>query len=136
MLQFYFFSVLFNALTGISLVTLKKKDGEPLIEKPAELFDNPNFKLIVGILTGFTGLMKLLSVVPGDTPVFGDFIPFLAGIVGAAVLLFEYNTEKQAVTIQLPQSIEGFLVKGRTAIGYFCIAAAVLHLLFPRVIFF
>lgn len=136
MLQFYFFSILFNTLTGISLITLKKKNGEPLVEKPIELFENSNFKLILGILTGFTGLMKLLSVVPNDIPVFGDFIPFIAGILGSAVLLFDYNAEKNTVSISIPPAIETILVKGKVFVGYFCILAGVLHLLFPKVIFF
>ncbi|HUH44549.1 MAG TPA: hypothetical protein VLZ44_05190 [Treponemataceae bacterium] len=136
MLQFYFFSILFNTLTGISLITLKKKNGEPLVEKPIELFENPTYKLILGILTGFMGLMKLLSVVPNDVPIFGDFIPFVAGILGAAVLLFDYNNEKNAVSIAIPSGVENLLVKGRVFVGYFCIAAGVLHLLFPKVIFF
>ena len=102
MLQFYFFSILFNTLTGISLITLKKKNGEPLVEKPIELFENPTCKLILGILTGFMGLMKLLSVVPNDVPIFGDFIPFVAGILGAAVLLFDYNTEKMLLALPFP----------------------------------
>ena len=135
MLQFYFFSILFNTLTGISLITLKKKNGEPLVEKPIELFENPTYKLILGILTGFMGLMKLLSVVPNDVPIFGRFIPFVAGILGAAVLLFDYNTEKMLLALPFPLSRKPPR-QGTCFVGYFCILAGVLHLLFPKVIFF
>ncbi len=134
MLQFYFLSVILNILTGISLVYIKKgENSEP--DKTRELFESGNFKLITGILTGFTAIMKLLSVLPGDVPVAGDLIPVLAGLTGGVTLLLDYYKEKTSVDFQLPPMLQSFFTKGRTYIGYACIIAAVVHFLLPKVLF-
>ena len=134
MLQFYFLSVILNVLTGISLVYMKKGvDSET--DKTQELFESSNFKLIAGILTSFTAVMKLLSVLPGDVPVAGDLIPVLAGLAGGITLLLDYYKEKSSVDLQLPQILRTLFTKGRVYVGYACISAAVLHFLLPKVLF-
>jgi len=134
MLQFYFLSVILNVLTGISLVYMKKGvDSET--DKTQELFESSNFKLIAGILTSFTAVMKLLSVLPGDVPVAGDLIPVLAGLAGGITLLLDYYKEKSSVDLQLPQILQTLFTKGRVYVGYACIGAAVLHFLLPKVLF-
>jgi hypothetical protein len=98
------------------------------------LFDDKIFRLVLGVLTSFVGLMKLLSVVHNDVPVVGDLIPALAGLSGGFSLLIEYYSENASKELELPDIIERLFVKDRKYIGRFCIAAAVLHFAFPDVI--
>lgn len=134
MLQFYFLSVILNVLTGISLVYIKKGTNQDY-DKTRELFESSNFKLIVGVLTSFTAVMKLLSVLPGDVPVAGDLISVLAGLAGGATLLLDYYRNKSSVELRLHPFLETLFTKGRVYIGYVCIVAAVLHFLLPKVLF-
>ncbi len=134
MLQFYFLSIILNVLTGISLVYIKK-DSVNETDKTRDLFESSNFKLIMGILTSFTAVMKLLSVLPGDVPVAGDLLPVLAGLAGGITLLLDYYKEKSSVDLHLPSVLQTLFTNGRVYIGYACIAAAVVHFLLPKVLF-
>ncbi len=133
MLQFYFLSIVLNLLTGISLIYIQKEHLDA--DKTRELFESHNFKLITGILTTFTAVMKLLSVLPGDVPVAGDLIPVLAGLAGGISLLLDYYKAKSSVDLQLPLILQTLFTKGRTYIGYVCIGAGILHFLLPKVLF-
>ena len=74
MLQFYFLSVMLNLLIGIMLVFNKEDSAvEKLLDTEDKLF-----QLVVGILSVFVVLIKLLSPVKG-VPFFGDFLPALIG---------------------------------------------------------
>jgi len=134
MLQFYFLSIILNVLTGISLVYIQKGNNSGN-DETRRLFESSNFKLITGILTTFTAVMKLLSVLPGDVPVAGDLIPVLAGLAGGITLLLDYYKEKSSVDLQLPVILQTLFTKGRIYTGYVCIGAAVLHFLLPKVLF-
>ena len=97
MLQFYFLSILLNLLVGLLLVFSDSGGGEEsdlddvindsFQNRFLAVFDNRNFRLIVGILCVLVGLMKLLSVTQGDVPVVGDLLPALAGIAGGFCVL-------------------------------------------------
>ena len=160
MLQFYFLSVLLNALTGIVLLFatnfLEKnaaKSSYPSSEDdfmfepvagttPAsskdDLFgdsflDDSTFRLGLGILTAFMGFIKLFTSLGGVCPVIDDLIPAIAGITGGFVILIEYLAVNRDDII-LPDPVETFCIKGRKILGYSCIGAAVLHFILPRLI--
>ncbi|MCK9170061.1 MAG: hypothetical protein M0P01_06560 [Treponema sp.] len=150
MLQFYFLSIMLNLIAGMILVygtdfskikrheendvpeTVKNKGNslKNMFENNA-LFGDRIFRLILGILTMFVGLMKLLSVVHDDVPVVGDLIPALAGLSGGFCLLVEYYCENASTELKLPGIIGKLFVDDRKYIGWFCITAAVLHFAFP-----
>ena len=95
MLQFYFLSVLLNALTGFVLLFVDRDDPDAVIEgtMPAVLQDE-TFRLVLGILTCITGFFKLLSAVRGDIPVIGDLIPAFAGLIGGFTLLYDFYKQR------------------------------------------
>jgi hypothetical protein len=97
-------------------------------------FDDKTFRLVLGVLTSFVGLMKLLSVVHNDIPVVGDLIPALAGLFGGVSLLVEYYCQNASGELKLPDLVQRLFVDDRKYIGYLCMAAAVLHFLFPDVL--
>lgn len=93
------------------------------------------FRLVVGILAALTGLMKLLSPIQYDIAIIGDLIPSLAGLVAGAVLLLDWYQENSEVELTLPEPLQNVYEGGRKYLGIFCIIAAVLHFIFPRVLF-
>lgn len=101
----------------------------------APFLGDKTLQLVVGILSALTGLMKLLSPIQYDVVVIGDLIPALAGLVAGAVLLLDWYQERSDVEISLPESIQNIYTGGRRYLGIFCIIAAVLHFIFPRVLF-
>jgi len=136
MLQFYFLSILLNLITGFVLLFADKDDMESFqgIKMPVIAYDE-TFRLIIGILSGITGFFKLLTAVRGDVPVIGDLVPALAGLAGGFTLLYEfYRTRSSIEEDTLPPFIQK-IVSSKRYVGIACIIAAVLHFLFPTILF-
>lgn len=110
-----------------------KAKKSKILEIP--FLEDSSFRLVLGILMVLTGLMKLLSPIQYDVPVVGDLIPALAGLAGGFSILLEWYRNKSTVGVNLPGVIDKIFVEGRKYLGIFCIAAGVLHFIFPRVLF-
>lgn len=93
------------------------------------------FRLVVAILSGLVGILKLLSTIQNDVPVIGDLIPALAGLAACFALLVEYYIQKSTTEVKLPSVLNTVFISGRKYLGIFCIIAGVLHFIFPRVLF-
>lgn len=115
--------------------TSKKSADGGLGALVAPFLGDKTLQLVVGILSALTGLMKLLSPIQYDIAIIGDLIPSLAGLAAGAVLLLDWYQERSEVELALPESIQGIYEGGRKYLGIFCIIAAVLHFIFPRVLF-
>ena len=164
MLQFYFLAVLLNVMAGLILVYAADftrgtslgapadgmaddmdagdaATGEPADEKDDRLFAHESFmndslfRLVVGILAVFSGVLLFVSPVQDDAPVVGDLVPALACICGGAALLLEFYANKLSTEIRLPFFLQAVMVTGRRYLGVFCIIAGIVHFIFPRVMF-
>ena len=137
MIQFYLLSVVLNAASGLLLVFSKQvpEDAAETSAAGLSFFETKNFRLVLGLLTALTGIMKFLSVVQGDIPVIGDLIPAIAGISAGVCLLYEYYKASSSVSFSLPPFFEKLFIAGRKYMGIFCILAATRHFIFPRVLF-
>ncbi|MBE6349288.1 MAG: hypothetical protein E7062_00845 [Spirochaetaceae bacterium] len=137
MLQFYFLSILVNLLIGAILVfspPAQNTEEENTHSLTHLIFENKTFQLILGILTVFISIMKLLSVVPSDVPVIGDLIPAVAGLLGGFYLLLSYYLAHTTTEVTLHPLMQKVL-DSKKYIGIICLAAALLHFLFPKVLF-
>ena len=140
MVQFYFLSIVLNALAGYILIS---GDESGVLEfKGGFSLKDETFRLIVGILSVITGLLKLLSVIEGDVPVLGDLVPALAGFLSGFILIFEYYRNRSSLEksvdaeseSEYSERIDRILVRNKKIIGVAALAAAVLHFLFPKVL--
>lgn len=151
MLQFYFLSILLNFIVGLILIYsdvfsvktsethkgTETKDGiSKLSFADSAFLSNKTFLLVVGILSVFTGIMKLLSVVRNDIPVVGDLLPALAGLVGGFSVLIAYYRMTATEKVVLPDFVQKVFVDGHKYVGVFCIIAGLLHFIIPGVLFF
>ena len=99
---------------------------------------NSTFRLVLGFLTGATGILKLLS--PSERPlILGDLIPALAGIAAAFILIFGFYREHASSgglenEGRLDRIGDTFLRYKKIA-GVGLLAVALLHFLFPAVLF-
>ncbi|MDR2742943.1 MAG: hypothetical protein LBB98_12435 [Treponema sp.] len=135
MIQFYFLSILFNALTGY-ILGIEQKEDEDSLEKGIKFSSrNGTFRLVLGVLTMVTGLLKILSASRGDIPVIGDIVPAIVGLVGGFVLIFEYYNSRSALNTEKSEKLARFLDHNKRWIGFIAIASAALHFLFPSVLF-
>ena len=136
MLQFYFLSVLMNALAGYILFFGDSSDSSGVLDfRCGFSVKSETYRFVVGILTAFTGLFKLLSSIQGDLPVIGDIIPAAAGILCGFILIFEYYRNRSAPDDSGHQEkIDGLLIANKKLIGAAAMIAAVLHFLFPTVL--
>ena len=123
MLQFYFLSVFFNLLTGFVLFN----DSKKLVELP--LLKERVFRLVLGVLSALTGLIKLFVVVHTSAVIVGDFIPAVAGIAGGLALMIQDDNEK------LPDWFKKIFITNKFIVSIACLAVALLHFVFPGALF-
>jgi uncharacterized membrane-anchored protein len=134
MIQFYFLSILFNAVTGYILSIEQKEDEGSLDTGLKFSFRNDTFRLVLGILTMLVGLLKLLSATRGDIPVVGDLVPAIVGFGAGFTLIFEYYNSRSALNTEKTDKLALFLEHNKKWIGFIAIASAALHFLFPSVL--
>jgi hypothetical protein len=133
MLQFYFLSIALNALAGYILI--RGNEENVLGLKSGFSLKDETFKLVVGILSVLTGLLKLLSVIEGDVPVIGDLFPALTGFLSGVILISEYFRSRSSLEVpERAEKFDRFLTANKKLIGMAALAAAALHFLFPRVL--
>jgi len=133
MLQFYFLSIALNALAGYILIT--GNEFGVLEFKSSFSLKDETLRLVIGILSVVTGILKILSPVEGDIPVVGDLIPALAGLLAGFVLIFEYYRNRSSLeTTEHTERIDRILISNKRIIGVLAIIAAALHFLFPKVL--
>ena len=133
MMQFYLLSVVMNALAGYILIT--GDNGGVLEFRSGFSLKDEVFRLVVGILSVVTGILKLLSVVEGDVPVVGDLFPALTGLLSGFILIFSYYRSHTTIEVtEHAEKVDRILVANKKIIGVAALVAAVLHFLFPKVL--
>jgi hypothetical protein len=132
MIQFYFLSILFNAAGGFVLFTNSGEGGGSAIEAEIRFsLQNETFRLILGVLSAVTGLLKLLSPVQGDIPVIGDLIPAAAGLTTGFILLYDYYHGRSFFE-EGDSKMTQIITVNRKWIGFGAMVVAGLHFIFPR----
>ena len=135
MIQLYFLSILCNGLSGYILFAGDESQSD---EKSIILFNNPTFHLVLGILSGVTGVLKILSPSIGGVPILGDLIPSAAGIVAGFMLIFGIYRKDNASTDQSTGSLDVLgsgLLRYRKPIGLVMLCVSLIHFLFPEALF-
>jgi hypothetical protein len=132
MVQFYFLSILLNGLSGY-ILSVGGDEPEATIENSIRLsLKNNVFRLVLGILTAVTGLLKLLSPIEGDIPVIGDLIPALLGLAAGFILFFGYYREQSTVESEKINHLDEQIGRYKKWLGFILLASSVLHFLFPQ----
>ena len=137
MLQFYFLTIVLNALGGYILISA---DEKAVLEFKSELasgftLKDETFRLVVGILSAVMGLLKILSPIEGDIPIIGDLLIALTSFSCGFILIFEYYRNRSSVDdSENPEKFSRVLVHNKKIIGVISIVMAVLHFLFPKVL--
>ena len=136
-IQVYFLSILCNGLSGFLLFTGLNDDN--IIEVgTSDKFSlrNPTFHLILGIICGVTGILKLLLPTAENIVFIGDLIPALAGIAAGIVFIFGIFRQSSAVTGKGTLDRLGeFLLYFKKTLGIALMVIALLHFLFPQALF-
>ena len=131
MLPFYFLSVTTNLMMGGILLLSAQDKEEFSIKYP--LLNDPTFLLVLLIFSGISAVFKLLSPVEGNTPIIGDIVPALSGVLGC-IVFFERWVKASENQLTLPPFFARILTFEQP-IGFFCLFAGVTHLLFSSVLF-
>jgi hypothetical protein len=135
MVQFYFLSILLNGLSGY-ILGFGRDEPEGSIENSLRFsLNNSTFRLILGILTTVTGLLKILSPTEGDIPVIGDLLPALLGLAAGFVLFFGYYRDRTTVESEKVSRFDETLSRYKKWLGFLMLASSALHFLFPRALF-
>jgi len=122
-----------NALAGYVLISGDR--DAPMVFKSGFSIKDETFRLVVGVASALTGLMKILSSVEGDVPIIGDLFPALTGFLAGFILVFEYYRNRTSVEVtERVEKVDRLLVANKKIIGVAALVAAVLHFLFPTVL--
>lgn len=131
MLPFYYLSVTTNLMMG-GILILSAKDKDEFNNK-YPLLNDPTFLLVLLIFSGISAVFKLLSPITGNTPVVGDIIPALSGILGCIVFFDRWLKVSENHLTLSPFFTR--ILTFEQPIGFFCLFAGVAHLLFSQVLF-
>ena len=145
MIQFYCLSVLLNVLTGLIILDSggAAADADPATVSASEqyrLFGSESFvhdelfRLVLGVLTAFVGVLKFLPFASDDIPLLGDFFPALAGLIGGGCIFISYLTDKRGKAFELPTLFRTVFAEHRRIIGIGCVVVAVVHFLIPQAV--
>ena len=115
---------------GILILSAKDKEDYN-IKYP--LLNDPTFLLVLLIFSGISAVCKLLSPVAGNTPIVGDIIPALSGILGC-IIFFDRWLKASENQLTLPAFFTRIL-PFEQLVGFVCLFAGVTHLLFSQVLF-
>jgi len=132
MLPIYFFSITANALAGY-ILAFGKEEAEA--GNTSFNINGETTRLIIGAFAFIFGLLKLLSPVEGSVPVAGDLIPALAGLCGGFILVFEFYRQRSTLDSPGAERTAAFIAKNKRIAGFFCLAAAALHIFFSGLLF-
>ena len=137
MVQLYFLSIVFNGFTGF-LLMMGDSDDTGSIEGNIKFSPfNGGFRLILGILTMLTGMLKLLSPVENQIPILGDFLPAVAGIIAGFILIFGFYREHSTKVDKEGKldRIGDIFLQYKKIAGIILLVVAGLHFLFPKAFF-
>ncbi|MCL2879085.1 MAG: hypothetical protein FWF29_02455 [Treponema sp.] len=137
MVQLYFLSIFCNGLSAYIFITKESWDSDTIEAGLRFSVRNELFRLILGILTAITGLLKLLSPYPGSLPILGDLIPALGGLAAGFILVFGYYRDhvKTIDTDGKLDRIGDAFLKWKKALGFVLLVSVILHFLFPQALF-
>jgi len=126
-----------NGLAGYVLFS----GSDNISENHKLSINSPTFHLVLGILSGVTGILKLLSPIPLSSDashgiiILGDFVPAIAGLAAGLMLIFGiYRQDMSAKAGELDR-LGVSLLAFRKPIGIGLIGAALFHFLFPQILF-
>jgi hypothetical protein len=138
MIQLYLLSIVLNGLSGFILLFGEAVGGDSPANGIKFSFSSWGFRLILGILTGITGILKLLSPVMNRMPILGDMLPGLGGIGAGFILVFSFyrenSTRNEDSEGRLDRIGDAFLHYKKVA-GIALLIIAALHFMFPTALF-
>ncbi len=134
--QLYFLSVFANLVTGLLLAADYLGQKTAFFAEWKKLLENRVAEILFGLGAAAIGILKLIIFSPGETvAVVGDLVPALTGLVLGAVLLgqaFRARVEKAG---QKAERVARAVIGYQVPIGIFGMVVAVVHFLFPQVLF-
>jgi uncharacterized membrane protein HdeD (DUF308 family) len=139
MIQLYFLSILFNGLSGYLFLRGDREEKDTIENSFRFSFHNDTFRLVLGILSAITGLLKLLSPSIDNILILGDLVPALMGLFAGFILVFGYYREHRSVTNKEEdgklEKLGGTLLKYRKGFGFILLVTALAHFIFPQALF-
>lgn len=135
MIQFYFLSVLLNIVGGYALLSYNSEDKGTKFDGVRNYLKDMTVRLVLGVLAVIVGFFKLLTVMRGDIPIVGDFLPSIAGLATGFSLLLEFYRSNSNVTTETLEKMERIFTANRRIVGISAVAIGFIHFLFASVLF-
>ena len=135
MIQFYFLSVFLNVVNGYALLVHDREDRGSKFDGVRTFLKDSTVRLVLGVLGVIVGFFKLLTVMRGDIPIIGDFLPAVAGLISGFSLLLEFYRSNSNVTTDTLEKMEKIFTANRRIVGTASIVIGFVHFLFAYVLF-
>lgn len=136
MVQFYFLSICLNILGGLVLAAPHFSERFPGISSLREyIFGKTGLRigLIAALL--LIGVIKIITVSPGDIIIVGDLLPALTLLLSGFTLLVEFIFENNESESGFLKKMDSVFVKHASITGIAALVAGGLHFIFPAVLF-
>jgi hypothetical protein len=133
MVQLYFLSILCNGVVGFLFIFGDFGENNTTIESSMKnSLLNGGFRLLLGIITGVVGILKLFSPMEG-MPILGDLFPSIVGIAAGFLLVFGFYREHSAKVDDegTVDHIGEIFLNNRKIAGVVMLIITALHFLFP-----
>jgi len=131
MLQFYFLSIIFNLLGGVTLASDWLSRRIPGLAPFTSALSARRARLSLGLGSILVGIGKLFVPVGGPL-IIGDLFPAAMGMAAGIALLFEVFRQDTVLPSEHGEKPERPSAGYRTTLGMLAIAAAVLHFFLPE----
>ena len=135
MIQFYLLSVLLNITSGYALLVTDIPDKGNKLDGVRNYLKDLTVRLVLGVLSVIVGFFKLLTVMRGDIPIIGDFLPAVAGLVSGFSLLLDFYRGNSNVTTETMEKMERIFMANRRIVGIGAMIVGFTHFLFASVLF-
>ncbi len=135
MIQFYFLSVVLNLVGGYALLIHDTPEKGTKFDGVRGFLQDMTVRLVLGVLAVIVGFFKLLTVMRGDIPIVGDFLPAIAGLASGFSLLLEFYRGNSNVTTETLENMERVFTANRRIVGTSAMIVGFVHFLFASVLF-
>jgi hypothetical protein len=147
MVQFYFFTIVLELIGAAVLLSDHVGSKYEIVSYTRRLFiENVNARIVLIVLTGIVGIMKLIAPIEPGPVVVGDFFPAINLLALGAFYIFEIkrnqHEDEEEIEIDMEgkkksdaeesiEKVKSFYYTNKKIIGYTTLGIAFFHFLFP-----
>lgn len=133
--QLYFATIILGLIGGLGLLEEqgRKRLGITAVINE-DMLNSESSRLLIGVGSIVVGVLRLVVVSQGNSPIVGDLIPSASLIIAGLIYLAQNYSGRQSQNSRFIADFNRIFVEKKELFGYLAILSAVLHFIFNRVV--